>query len=166
MDDPQHSASCMGAKCQAGEQGQSRWIPRDLELVSAAPGLDHVSAALLGTNRVGTGPGSDCGPACGLSQPESLVAVLWEEITSELTVLWHYTRGERVGSLVLGGCLGALWERFWESEAAESSSPGLLEHLRLSTKDTPRILFSPLFSQLRCVSTTLGLLLRQDRKER
>lgn len=68
--------------------------------------------------------------------------------------------------LVLGGVWAALWERFWETDAAESSGLGLLEYLRLSTKGSPRILSSPLVSQLRCFSRTLGLLLRQDTKER
>lgn len=70
---------------------------------------------------------------------------------------------------MLGGLWAALWERFCETEAAESGGPGLLEHLRLSTKGILRIISSwasPLVSQLRCFSSTLGLLLRQDRKER
>lgn len=56
-----------GSKVPSQREGQSWWIPRELGLVSEASGLDRISAALLGTSRVGTGPGSDCGTAYGLS---------------------------------------------------------------------------------------------------
>lgn len=75
-------------------------------------------------------------------------------------------KGRACGKSGAGAGWAVMWEMFWESDAAESSGPGLLEHPRLFTRGTPRILSSPLVSQLKCFTSTLGLLLRQDGKER
>jgi len=50
-----------------GRRARAKLMDHELELVSEASGLDHVSAALLGTNSMGTGPSPECDTAYGLS---------------------------------------------------------------------------------------------------
>lgn len=122
--------------------------------MSEASGMDDVSAALLGNSRVGTGFGSD-----------------FSTVSINLFIGPGGSEMGRnhAGGPVVGSAFTALWERHWETEAAEGSGASLLKHLRHSPKCTPKILSSwtsPFVLQPRCSSNALDLLQRKDRKER